>query len=60
MDAELEYFRQKEQLKQERINRKVETTPSEAAPTEETTKITFAQRFNEFQHSFKNLFNFFL
>jgi hypothetical protein len=38
----------------------VETTPSEAAPTEETTKITFAQRFNEFQHSFKNLFNFFL
>ena len=60
MDAELEYFRQKEQLKQERINRKVEATPSEAAATEETTKITFAQRFHQFQHSFKNLFNFFL
>jgi len=61
MDAELEYFRQKEHQKQVRINRKVESNaPSEEIDTpEQGTKKTFFERFTQFQHSFKNLFNFF-
>jgi len=62
MDAELEYYRQKEHQKQERINRKVEAnSPAEEVDTpEENTNKSFLQRFQQFQHSFKNLFNFFL
>ena len=61
MDAELKYFRDKERQKQDRINRKVEDTPTDnfEVPEKETDK-TLGERFQQFQHSLKNLFNFFL
>ncbi|NNE03492.1 MAG: hypothetical protein HKN52_10025 [Eudoraea sp.] len=61
MDAELKYFRDKERQKQDRINRKVEDTPTDnlEAPEKETSR-TFGERFQQVQHSLKNLFNFFL